>query len=85
MEPEDYGEEEHVDPDEENDGDDCADEMVSGETDDEEEERDDFEEETDDEEEKRDDSEDGSGSYYRPIERLQCHACRGRVRLSSSR
>ena len=53
------------------DGNNYADEKASG--------------ETDDEEEEHDDSEEESGSYYRPIERLQCHSCRGRVRLSSSR
>ena len=53
------------------DGGDYADEMAPG--------------DTDNEEEERGDSEDGSGSYYRPIERLQCYACRERVRLSSSR
>ena len=75
---------EHDDSEEESvDGNNYADEMASGETDGEEEEHGDSEEE-------HDESEEESGNYsevggYRPIEHLQCHVCRGKVRLGSSR
>ena len=75
---------EHGDSEEESvDGNNYADEMASGETDDEEGKHGDSEEE-------HDESEEESGYYsevggYRPIEHLQCHVCRGKVRLGSSR
>ena len=80
------GESEHDDSGEESaDGSDSADEIDSGETDDEEEERGTSE---DEERESADENEtdySGDDLTHRPIEPLQCHSCRGEVRLSSSR